>query len=132
MTRRKFQGHKRADVDTSYHDEGFDRLTEKLYRWLIAQPEWVAILSGPRAGKREMARRIAAMVTNIPAYASAPPEPRRVMNIRVGSGEKEAQSPSPVQGSLEDTPGPTLHTAEDHEAAMAAYMDDLEREEASR
>jgi len=118
MTRRKFQGHKRADVDTSYHDEGFDRLTEKLYRWLIAQPEWVAILSGPRAGKREMARRIAAMVTNIPAYASAPPEPRRVMNIRVGSGE--------------DAPGPTLHTAEDHEAAMAAYMDDLEREEASR
>jgi len=111
MTRRKFQGHKRVDAQTTYHDEAFDRLTAKLYKWLIAQPEWVGILSGPRGGRKHAARTIADMITRIPAYASDPPKPQRAMNIRVGSGEDKAQDQgavdSPVASHAPDlTPQP--------------------------
>ena len=158
MTRRKHQAAKRIDTQTQYHDEAFDRLTEKLYRWLMLQPEWVAVLSGPRQGKREMARRIAAMVTNIPPYVSAPAEPRRrTMNIRVGGSalleevsvgegetvagpdrkgmEPSSAPPSPVPDypgrdpEQDNLPDPEGDAKAQFEAASDAYMDRLEAEE---
>lgn len=66
MTRRKFAGAKRHDAETQYHDDGIDALVKKLRAWLIAQPEWVAVLSADRQTRKRYGARVADEVTRIP------------------------------------------------------------------
>jgi hypothetical protein len=115
VKRRKFKGAKGVVEHQAWHDEGFDRLTSKLYKWLINQPEWVAVLGAPRNVRKEYARRIGDAVAKVPEYISAPPPEAPRLNIRVGTGAKEAQVDGSVQGRLEDDPGPTLPVEEEYD-----------------
>jgi hypothetical protein len=105
VTRRRFRGAKRVDTPRSlFQDEAERRLSEKLYRWLFQQPEWVHVLASDRHRRRRFATYIADAVTRIPPYVSAPPLPRRQLSIRVGSGGGKPPSPTGSGQALGSTP----------------------------
>jgi hypothetical protein len=117
----------------------FTRLTEKLYRWLFLQPEWVHVLASDRHVRRLFAAAIADAVTKVPPYVSdPPPEPKR-LNIRVGSGEATPEPSDPAAGSkLSDLTHQEFHESifdpegdvkAQFEDATEAYMDRLEAEQ---
>ena len=87
MSRRRFRKASRVATPSAFQDEAYRRLTEKLYRWLFQQPEWVHVLASDRHTRKRYGLLIADAVTRIPPYVSdPPPEPRRV-NIRLKSQE---------------------------------------------
>lgn len=73
MTRRKLQGVKKVSKQSPPSDVALASLTEKMYRWLMQQPEWVHVLSADRATRKRYGVAIANAVTRIPAYVSDPP-----------------------------------------------------------
>jgi len=139
VTRRKYRGAKRVDTPSTFEDEAFTRLTEKLYRWLFLQPEWVHVLASDRHVRRVFAAAIADAVTKVPPYVSSPPPQPKRLTLRVSSGEDKPNR----QGGVEtlvgshapgDTPQPDPEgdVKAQMEAANDAYMDRLEAEEAAR
>ena len=109
MSRRRFRKAKRFNQPTTFQDEVERRLEEKLFKWLFQQPEWVHVLASDRHRRRRFALYIADRVTRVSVFVSNPPPKAKPFEIRVGTGDKEAQVPASVQASLEDAPGPTRH-----------------------
>jgi hypothetical protein len=112
VTRRKSQGMKRVDQPSTFQDEAFTRLTEKLYRWLFLQPEWVHVLASERHVRRRYAAAIADAVTRIPPYVTAPAPQPKPFGITVGDGEtvpgpdgQATAVPSAPPSPLPDYPG---------------------------
>lgn len=66
MTRRKFQGAKRIDSSSEYHDQGLEDLVKKLRAWLLQQPSFIAVLSADRNTRKRYAARIADECTKVP------------------------------------------------------------------
>lgn len=101
MTRRKFQGAKRIDSQSTNRDPRLQAFEGKLRAWLMQQPEWVLILSQSRAFRKVYAKTLVDAVVFIPPYVSDPPQEPRRMNITVGGGGAE-----PAEGQGQDTPPP--------------------------
>lgn len=74
MSNRKFRGAKKVSTQSPPSDIALASLTEKMYRWLMQQPEWVHVLSADRATRKRYGVAIADAVTRIPAYVSDPPQ----------------------------------------------------------
>jgi hypothetical protein len=63
-------------IDPKVVQAAYERLSEKMYRWLFQQPEWVLVLASPRNVRKDFARDIADHVTRIPTFVTnAPAQP---------------------------------------------------------
>jgi hypothetical protein len=93
VTRRKFRGAKSIATPSVFQDEVERRLTEKLFKWLMQQPEWVHVLASERHRRRRFATLVADRVTRVPVFVSAPPPEPKPFAMRVGSGEEKPQVP---------------------------------------